>query len=126
MTVTVMDSDAMPSPLGPYSQAVATSGELIFISGQPGIDRTTGEAPADFERQARVAFENLASVVRAAGSSMSKIVKTTIYLADAGHFPVLNSLFGEYFPDNPPTRSVPLAQLPKGLQISIEAIAVRS
>jgi 2-iminobutanoate/2-iminopropanoate deaminase len=115
----------MPPALGPYSQAVAASGELVFISGQPGLDPKTGKAPPDFEAQGRLAFENLARVVSAAGLRMSDVVKTTIYLADAGYFAALNSLFGEYFPSGPPSRAAPVVQLPKGLLISIEAIAVR-
>jgi 2-iminobutanoate/2-iminopropanoate deaminase len=125
MTVRAIENDEMPAALGPYSQAVAASGELVFISGQPGIDPGTGEAPADFEAQARTAFENLSRVIAAAGLKMTDVAKTTIYLSDASHFQVLNSLFGEFFPSAPPTRAAPVVQLPRGLLISIEAIAVR-
>jgi 2-iminobutanoate/2-iminopropanoate deaminase len=90
-------NDKMPTPLGPYSQAVAASGELVFISGQPGIDATSGEVPAGFEAQFRNAFQNLARVVAAAGLEMSDVVKTTIYLADASHFGTLNALFENIF-----------------------------
>lgn len=126
MTNHVIESQHMPKALGPYSQAVAAIGELVFISGQAGIDPLSGEAPAEFDRQARNAFENLTRVVQAAGLTMTEVVKTTVYLADATQFAVLNALFGEFFPKSPPTRSVPIVQLPKGLLISIEAIAVRS
>jgi len=115
----------MPAALGPYAQAVGASGEFVFISGQAGIDPATGKAPPGFEAQARKAFENLARVIAAAGLSMADVVKTTIYLADAAQFPALNALFAEFFPSAPPTRAVPVVALPKGLQISIEAIAVR-
>ena len=125
MPARVIDNERMPEPLGPYSHAVAASGELVFISGQPGIDPKTGEAPSDFERQARNAFDNLSRVVAATGLQMADVVKTTIYLADASQFAVLNTLFGEYFPTSPPTRATPIVQLPKGLLISIEAVAVR-
>jgi 2-iminobutanoate/2-iminopropanoate deaminase len=104
---------------------VAASGELVFISGQPGIELNSGQMPADFASQARNAFENVASVARAAGVTLADVVKTTVYLADASQFETLNALFGEYFPENPPTRATPVVQLPKGLRISIEAIAVR-
>lgn len=126
MTVRVIENKEMPAALGPYSQAVAASGELVFISGQAGIDPLTGEIPADFGPQARKAFQNLSRIVAAAGLSMSDVAKTTIYLADAAHFADLNDLFGEFFPGSPPTRAVPIVQLPKGLLISIEAVAVRS
>ncbi len=125
MPARVIENKQMPAPLGPYSHAVAASGELVFISGQPGMDATTGEVPAQFEPQARNAFENLSRVVTAAGLEMSDVVKTTVYLADALQFGALNTLFEEYFPTCPPTRATPIVELPKGLLISIEAIAVR-
>jgi len=121
----VIVGERMPAALGPYAQAVGASGEFIFVSGQAGIDPATGETPPGFEAQARTAFENLARVVAAAELTMADVVKTTIYLADAAQFPALNALFAEFFPSAPPTRAVPVVALPKGLQISIEAIAVR-
>lgn len=114
----------MPRPLGPYSQAVRVA-DLIFVAGQPGLDPRTGQpAGDDFEKQARQAFENLAAVLRAAGSSLQRVAKTTIFLADPTAFPKLNELYAEYFPTNPPARSVPIVQLPKGLLLSIECIAL--
>lgn len=120
----VIESADMPAALGPYSQAVGALGELVFISGQAGL-AADGSVSGEFAAQARQAFENIKNVVEASGLSMTDVAKTTIYLADASQFPVLNDLFGEYFPKNPPTRAVPITQLPKGLLISIEAIAVR-
>ena len=120
----VIHDDQMPAALGPYSQAVAAFGELVFISGQAGLD-SAGAIPEGFDAQARNAFDNLARVVEAAGLSMADVVKTTIYLADASQFPALNALYAEYFSTKPPTRAVPIVQLPKGLLISIEAVAVR-
>jgi len=125
MPARVIHNDKMPATLGPYSHAVAASGELLFISGQSGMDPVTREVPSVFEGQARNAFNNLASVVTAAGLTMRDVVKTTVYLADASQFEVLNALFGEYFPSDPPTRATPIVQLPKGLLISIEAIAAK-
>ena len=126
MPAKVIDNDKMPPSLGPYSHAVAAHGELVFISGQAGMDPTSGDVPGDFEQQARNAFENLAMVVTAAGLQMADVVKTTIYLADASRFGTLNEIFATYFSTSPPTRAVPIVQLPKGLLISIEAIAVRN
>jgi 2-iminobutanoate/2-iminopropanoate deaminase len=125
MAARVIQNERMPPALGPYSHAVAASGELVFISGQPGIDPRTGEVPPKLEEQARNAFENLSKVVDAAGLQMADVVKTTVYLADATGFGVVNDLFGEFFPTSPPTRATPIVQLPKGLLISIEAIAAR-
>jgi 2-iminobutanoate/2-iminopropanoate deaminase len=90
------------------------------------MDPATGDVPADFEQQARNAFANLARVVAAAGLGMADVAKTTIYLADASQFETLNALFGEFFPMSPPTRAVSIVQLPKGLLISREAIAIRN
>lgn len=125
MTVHVIEGAEMPKAFGPYSHAVAASGELVFISGQPGIDPVTGVAPPDFEQQARKAFENFLKVVAAAGLAKSDIVKTTIYLTDVDQFSILNDLFAEYFPISPPARAAPIVRLPSGLLISIEGVAVR-
>lgn len=125
MAKRVIHNDAMPAAYGPYSQAVAASGELVFISGQAGVHPSTRQAPDSFEAQARQAFENVASIVAACGLAMSDVAKTTIYLADPGQFGTLNQIFEEYFPTSPPTRAVPIALLPNGLLISIEAVAVR-
>jgi 2-iminobutanoate/2-iminopropanoate deaminase len=120
----VIDGEQMPAALGPYSQAVGAFGELVFISGQAGLS-ADGSVPDGFETQARNAFDNLARVVEASSLRMADVVKTTVYLADAAQFPALNALFAEYFRNSPPTRAVPIVQLPKGLLISIEAVAVR-
>ena len=106
-----------------YSQAVKV-GNLLFVAGQVGIDFTTGTISDDFETQARQAFENLATVLAAAGSGLDKVAKTTVWLVDAANFDCLNKLYAAYFPTNPPSRSTPIVQLPKAqFQISIEAIA---
>ena len=112
----------MPKALGPYSHAVRL-GDLLFIAGQAGINATTGTAPDAFDAQARQAFENLATVLEAAGSSLQHVAKTTVFLTNADNFPKLNELYAEFFPTNPPARSVPIVQLPKGLLISIECMA---
>src|SRR5687767_157288 len=112
----------MPKALGPYSHAVRV-GDLLFVAGQAGINPTTGTAPDDFEAQARQAFQNLAAVLDAAGSSLQHVAKTTVFLTDAANFPKMNDLYAEFFPTNPPVRSTPIVQLPRGLLISIECIA---
>lgn len=114
----------MPRTLGPYSQVVRAGG-FLFVAGQGGLDPTSGQvAGPDFEAQARQAFENLSAALRAAGSRLDAVVKTTIFLSDVEAFPKLNELYAEFFPNNPPVRSVPIVQLPKGLLISIECIAL--
>jgi 2-iminobutanoate/2-iminopropanoate deaminase len=112
----------MPKALGPYSHAVRV-GDLLFVAGQAGINPTTGTAPDIFEDQARQAFQNLKTVLDAAGSSLQHVAKTTVFLTDAANFPKMNDLYAEFFPTNPPVRSTPIVQLPRGLLISIECIA---
>jgi 2-iminobutanoate/2-iminopropanoate deaminase len=113
----------MPPALGPYSQAVRL-GDLLFVSGQAGLDPATGAAtPGGFQLEARQAFTNLAHVLEASGSGLGRVAKLTVFMASADDFPALNELFAEFFPSSPPTRSVPIVQLPRGLLISIEAIA---
>ncbi len=115
----------MPRALGPYSQVVR-AGDFLFVSGQVGLDPATGSPAGEtFEQQAWQAFANLATVLAAADSSLAHVVKTTIFCADAANFGTLNQIYAEFFPANPPARSVPVVQLPRGLQISIECIAVR-
>jgi 2-iminobutanoate/2-iminopropanoate deaminase len=103
--------------------AVRSAG-LLFVSGQPGIDPATGEAAGTtFEAQARQAFKNLDAVLKAGGSELSLVVNTTVSIAEMAHFPELNSLFLEYFPENPPARMAMQVPLPKGLLISIGCVA---
>src|SRR6476661_2614734 len=108
-------SAEMPRALVPYAQAVQ-AGDFLFVSGQAGLNPATGASAGDgFEEQARQAFENLSTVLQAAGSSLQHVVKTTIFCADASMFATLNQLYAEFFPNNPPARSVPIVQLPRGL-----------
>jgi 2-iminobutanoate/2-iminopropanoate deaminase len=101
--------------IGPYSHAVRAAG-LLFVAGQPGVDPATGEvAGTTLEEQARQAFKNLDMVLRA--------VNTTVLVADISQFAVVNQLFAEYFPANPPARMTMQTPLPKGLLISIGCVA---
>jgi 2-iminobutanoate/2-iminopropanoate deaminase len=121
MTYGPVASPDMPKLIGPYSQAVR-AGEFLFVSGQPGIDPSTGAVPAGgFEAEARQAFVNLRTVVEAAGASLERVVRTTVFLANAEDFPAMNQLFAEFFPAAPPARATPIVGLPRGLRISIEA-----
>ena len=117
-----VQSPDMPKVLGPYSQAVRL-GDTLYIAGQGGLNPVTGQIGETFEAQARQAFENLSSVLQAANSSLQHVAKTTIFLSDANNFAKLNELYAEFFPTNPPARSVPVVQLPRGLLISVECIA---
>ena len=110
--------------IGPYSQAVRAAG-LLFVAGQPGVLPSSGEtAGSSFEVQARQAFENLDTVLRAGGSRLDLVVNTTVLVTDIDNFAELNRLFAEFFPNDPPARMVMQVPLPKGLLISIGCVAV--
>jgi len=124
MTRTAVASDQAPDALGPYSQAIAAGG-LVFCSGMAGIDPATGAIPDGIEAQTEQALLNLAAVLSATGSSMDDVVKTTIFYANVEDFGRLNEVYARHMPDPPPARSAPAhVQLPHGLLVSIEAIAV--
>lgn len=113
----------MPKAMGAYSHAVRL-GDVLYVSGQAGIDPLTGALPeGEFEAEARQAFTNLGTVLEAAGSGLDLVAKVTVFLGDAALFPELNELFGAFFPEDPPARSTPIVSLPRGLRISIEAVA---
>lgn len=109
--------------IGPYSQAVRAGG-LLFVSGQPGVDPVTGQAAGTtLEAQARQALRNLEVVLSAGGSRPDLVVNTTVLVADISEFAVVNRLFAEFFPVNPPARMTMQVPLPKGLLISIGCVA---
>ncbi len=122
------DKQVIPVPglktIGPYSQAVRATG-LLFVSGQPGTNPSTGEAAGlTFDVQARQAFKNLDIVLRAGGSRLELVVNTTVLVADISNFSELNQLFTEFFPKDPPARMTMQVPLPKGLLISIGGVAM--
>ena len=122
----VVTSDQAPEALGPYSQAIVAD-NTVYCSGMAGIDPATGEAAEGIEAQTEQALRNLAAVLDAAGASMQDIVKTTIFYADVEDFGRLNETYARHMPDPPPARSAPAnVRLPRGLLVSIEAIAVLS
>jgi 2-iminobutanoate/2-iminopropanoate deaminase len=119
-----VSTDHAPEALGPYSQAIVAGG-LVFCSGMAGIDPATGTIADGIEAQTEQALVNLAAVLAAAGSSMDDVVKTTIFYADVEDFGRLNQVYARHMPDPPPARSAPAhVRLPRGLLVSIEAIAV--
>jgi 2-iminobutanoate/2-iminopropanoate deaminase len=110
--------------IGSYSQAVRANG-FLFVSGQPGVHPATGVAPSDvFEVQARQAFVNLETVLRAGESRLDLVVSTTVLLSDVANFAEFNEMFREFFPENPPARMTMQALLPRGLLISIGCVAL--
>jgi 2-iminobutanoate/2-iminopropanoate deaminase len=126
MTRQAISTPDAPAAIGPYSQAIAV-GELIFCSGQLGLDPATGELVAGVEAQAARALRNLTAVLAAAGATWADVVKTTVFLADIADFAAVNAVYATFMPDPAPARSTfAVGALPKGGRIEIEAIARRS
>src|SRR5512143_2386035 len=114
----VIKSEKAPKALGPYSVAIR-SGELVFCSGQLGLDPATGELiPGEIEAETRQSLTNWSHVLEAAGSGLDAAVKTTVFLRDIEDFPKMNAVYGEFFPENPPARStVQVGALPKNAAV---------
>jgi 2-iminobutanoate/2-iminopropanoate deaminase len=127
MTRAKVSTDSAPAANGPYSQAIILDG-MIYCSGQVGLDPASGQlVEGDVQAQAQRALQNLSAVLEAAGSSLANVVKTTVYLTNMGNFAAMNEVYATFFGDEPPARStVAVAELPKGAQVEIEAIAVRN
>jgi len=124
MTRKAIATDSAPPALGPYSQAIVAGG-LVFCSGTAGIDPATGVPGDGIEAQAELALRNLDSILTAAGTSLQALVKTTIFYTNAEDFATINAVYARFMPDPPPARSAPAnVVLPRGLLISIDAIAV--
>ncbi|MBL8238549.1 MAG: RidA family protein [Bryobacterales bacterium] len=113
-----------PKAIGPYSQAVI-HGDIIYCSGQIPLDPATGQVvEGDIANQAVRVLENLKAVLEEAGSSLDRVLKTTIFLRDIGDFAHVNEVYGRYFHVNPPARStVEAARLPRDVRIEIDCIA---
>jgi len=113
-----------PQAIGPYSQAVEAGG-FIFVSGQIPIDPKTGAVlQADIGSQTKLIMDNAKAVLTAAGCSMSKVVKTTIYLKNIDDFALINEVYGKYFPTDPPARAtVEVSRLPKDVAVEMDFIA---
>ena len=113
-----------PGAIGPYSQGYEF-GDLIITSGQIPVDPATGELPEGITAQAHQSCKNVKAIVEAAGSDMSKIVKTTCFLADMADFAAFNAVYAEYFVSKPARSCVAVKDIPKGCLCEIEAIAIK-
>lgn len=123
MSRQAVSTGGAPAAIGPYSQAIV-SGDLVFCSGQIGLDPATGELVDGIEGQADRALRNLSAVLDAAGVTWDDVTKVTIFLAEIGDFAVVNGIYAGYMPDPPPARSTfAVGALPRGARIEIEAIA---
>jgi len=121
----VIATEDAPAAIGPYSQAVVHDG-LVYTAGQIPIDPRTGELVAgDIALQTERVLENLSAVLRAAGSSLQQVVRTTVYLRDMNEFTAMNEVYARYFADHRPARStVQAARLPRDVSVEIDCIAV--
>jgi len=123
--MTIIESNKAPAAIGPYSQAIDT-GSMVFVSGQLPIDPKTGEMPSDAASQARQSMENLKAILEAAGTSLERAVKATIFLQNLEHFSAVNEVYAGFFPGKYPARScVQVARLPKDALVEIEIIALK-
>ena len=120
----IVFTDRGPKPIGPYSQAIKANG-LLFVSGQVAIDPKTNEfAGGDIRRQTERVMDNIKGVVEGAGSKLSHVIKTTVFLKNIGDFSAMNEVYARYFASAPPARStVEVARLPKDALVEIEVIA---
>lgn len=122
----IINAANAPAAIGPYSHAVAM-GNVVFTSGQLGMDSATGKlVEGGVAAQAEQALVNLESVLKAAGSCMENVVKTTVFVQDLADFAVVNGIYNEHFKSDFPARScVQVAKLPAGALVEIEAVAFR-
>jgi 2-iminobutanoate/2-iminopropanoate deaminase len=125
MTKQIITAENAPQAIGPYSVAVKAAG-FVFSAGQLGIDPETGDfVSGGIKAQTRQALLNLKAVLEAAGSSLEKVVKTTVFLKNMDEFTAMNEVYGEFFSADYPARSaVQVARLPKDGSVEIEAIAL--
>lgn len=125
MTREIVSTDAAPAAIGPYSQAVKASGNLLFCSGCIPLTPSGELLTGDVKAQTELAMKNLSAILEAAGLTTANIVKTTIFLSSMDHFATVNEVYKGFFSVEPPARStVAVAGLPRGVDVEIEAVAV--
>jgi len=120
----IITTKKAPAPLGPYSEAVKV-GDFVFVSGQKGLDLSGSVVPGGIEAETRQALENIKAILEAAGSSLSEVVMTAVFITDMSEFAKMNGVYGQYFTEAPPARStVEVSQIPGGGKVEISAIVV--
>ena len=121
----IINAENAPAAVGPYCHAVE-AGDFVFTSGQIGLDPNTQELAEGIEAQTKQVLENLKAVLKAAGLTLSDVIKTTVFLDDVSDFGVVNEIYETYFNDSKPARScVEAGALPKGALSEIEVIAAK-
>lgn len=130
MTRKVIRTDNAPAPVGPYNQAIAASGQFVFVAGQIAIDPRLGDVvyTDDVKKQTEQVLANLEAILTASGATFQDVVKTTVFLVDMNDFAAVNAVYAKYFPeDTAPARAcVQVSRLPKDVLVEIDAIAVIS
>ena len=122
----VISTEKAPAAIGPYSQAIEVNG-MVYTSGVIPVIPETGEIPEGSAAQAKQALENLSNLLEAAGSSLSKVVKTTVFIKEMDDFGAINEVYQTFFEGDYPARScVEVARLPKDVMIEIEAVAFKA
>lgn len=127
MSKKIITTEKAPAAIGPYSVGTV-AGNFVFTAGQLGINPETGElVEGGIEAETRQALLNIQNILVAAGSGLKNVLKTTVYLNDINEFGKMNSVYGEFFVDDPPARAaIQAAALPKGAAVQIEAVAAIS
>lgn len=128
MTRKVIHTEGAPAPVGPYNQAIAASGQIVFVAGQIPLDPSTGEIVGanDVVKQTEQVMANLEAILTAAGAKTQDVAKTTVFLADMNDFAAMNGVYARYFDEaSAPARAcVQVSRLPKDVLVEIECIAV--
>lgn len=128
MTRKVIRTDAAPAPVGPYNQAIAASGQMIFVAGQIPLDPKTGEiiGTGDITKQTEQVMANIEAILTAADANWTNVVKTSVFLADMNDFGAMNAVYARFFDEaTAPARAcVQVSRLPKDVRVEIECIAV--
>ena len=121
----VISTNDAPQAIGPYSQAIRANG-FVFVSGQIPTDPATQQIiQGDVAAQTERVFKNLSAILQAAGSSLERVVRATVYLKNMGEFVAMNEVYGRHFPSAPPARAtVEVARLPKDVLVEIDVIAL--
>ncbi len=126
MSKSIVQTEHAPKAVGPYSQAIKLEGKsLIFVSGQIALDPKTGDKNhGGIVQETKQVLENLKAILEEAGSSLDKVVKTTVFMQSMDDFGVMNEVYSQYFKTEPPARAtIEVSRLPKGMKVEIDAIA---
>lgn len=128
MSHKVIRTDDAPAPVGPYNQAIAASGQMVFVAGQIAIDPDVGDVvyAGDVAKQSEQVMTNIVAILAAAGARLEDVVKTTVFLADMNDFAAMNAVYARYFPEEtaPARACVQVSRLPKNVLVEIDCIAV--